>query len=357
MKSNIKKTLFTIVSALLLTGCGQSTASTDSSASSSSQKKVSPADVKFQEVQYGNAIFQIPTDWKITEKSDGITFNPPESNDIIQLFYTDTKTDLTGLEELAFSSFIDTFTKDIEGFEISDSTIGGSKAKLIKFEQTATSGTLFKVNMYVFLSKSTLYGLLIGVDDTAPISYRPIYSHIIETIKFTNEVKDNDSSTTTTQEQAPAEDVPREYKNAVKKAQSYADHMNMSEAGIYNQLTSEYGEGFPPEAAQYAIEHIIVDYNKNALEKAKSYANTMYMSEAGIYNQLTSEYGEKFTAEQAQYAIDHLDVDYNYNALKKAESYSEMMSMSDAEIYEQLVSEYGEQFTAEQAQYAIDHLD
>lgn len=33
----------------------------------------------------------------------------------------------------------------------------------------------------------------------------------------------------------------------------------------------------------------------------------MHMSKKGIYKQLTSEYGEGFTAEEAQYAINHLD--------------------------------------------------
>ncbi len=31
------------------------------------------------------------------------------------------------------------------------------------------------------------------------------------------------------------------------------------------------------------------------------------MSTQAIYDQLTSEYGEQFTPEQAQYAIDHLN--------------------------------------------------
>ncbi len=34
---------------------------------------------------------------------------------------------------------------------------------------------------------------------------------------------------------------------------------------------------------------------------------TMYMSKAGLYDQLTSEYGEKFTQEEADYAIANLD--------------------------------------------------
>ncbi len=33
----------------------------------------------------------------------------------------------------------------------------------------------------------------------------------------------------------------------------------------------------------------------------------MAMSDAEIYDQLVSEYGEQFTPEQAQYAIDHLN--------------------------------------------------
>ena len=98
-----------------------------------------------------------------------------------------------------------------------------------------------------------------------------------------------------------------EQKNALRKAESYAKTMHMSKQGIYDQLTSEYGEGFDKEAAQYAIDNIEWDWNANALAKAKSYRDTMSMSKNRIYDQLTSEYGEKFTKEEAQYAIDHLD--------------------------------------------------
>ncbi len=95
---------------------------------------------------------------------------------------------------------------------------------------------------------------------------------------------------------------------------------------------------------------------KNALIKAKSYSDNMHMSKARIYDQLTSEYGENFSAEAAQYAIDNLNADYKANALAKAKSYQDNMHMSKARIYDQLVSKYGEQFTAEEAQYAIDNL-
>lgn len=101
-------------------------------------------------------------------------------------------------------------------------------------------------------------------------------------------------------------DIPTEYKSALTKAKLYADNMNMSKQSIYEQLTSEYGEKFSAEAAQYAIDNLQVDYKQNALKKAQSYQESMSMSPRAIYDQLVSEYGEKFTAEEAQYAIDNL---------------------------------------------------
>jgi len=103
------------------------------------------------------------------------------------------------------------------------------------------------------------------------------------------------------------ETVPREYRAALTKAQLYADTMHMSKAGIYDQLTSEYGEQFPADAAQYAIDNLEVNWKENALKKAQEYAELMSMSDADIYDQLISEHGEKFTKEEAQYAIDNLE--------------------------------------------------
>ena len=82
--------------------------------------------------------------------------------------------------------------------------------------------------------------------------------------------------------------------------------MNMSKAGVYDQLISEYGEKFTKEEAKYAIDNVEADWKKNALEKAKTYQESMAMSPSAIYDQLISEYGEKFTAEEAKYAIDNL---------------------------------------------------
>ena len=83
--------------------------------------------------------------------------------------------------------------------------------------------------------------------------------------------------------------------------------MSMSKAGVYDQLTSQAGEKFPADAAQYAIDNMKADFNKNALNKAKSYQSQMQMSTDAIRDQLTSEAGEKFTPEEANYAIQHLN--------------------------------------------------
>lgn len=101
----------------------------------------------------------------------------------------------------------------------------------------------------------------------------------------------------------------QEYKNALTKGLQYANQLHMSKKAIYDQLTSSYGEGFPADAAQYAIDNMTgVDWNANALAKAQEYYTGMSMSKSAVYyDQLTSEYGEQFTASEAQYAIDHLD--------------------------------------------------
>nr|WP_281276077.1 Ltp family lipoprotein [Amnibacterium kyonggiense] len=49
-----------------------------------------------------------------------------------------------------------------------------------------------------------------------------------------------------------------------------------------------------------------MDYNKEALAAAKAYEKEFHMSDAELFDQLTSEYGSEFTASQAEYAIKHL---------------------------------------------------
>ena len=101
-------------------------------------------------------------------------------------------------------------------------------------------------------------------------------------------------------------EVPLGHQMALKSAKSYIKHSHFSEKGLYHQLTSEYGEGFTEEEAQYAIDNLEVDWKKEALEAGESYIKHSSFSKDGLYHQLTSEYGEQHTPEDAQYAVDTL---------------------------------------------------
>lgn len=117
--------------------------------------------------------------------------------------------------------------------------------------------------------------------------------------EIATETTPNTSSTT--------ESIPKEYKSALKQAETYSEMMHMSKQGIYDQLTSEYGGQFSAEAAQYAIDNIKADWKENALKSAQVYQDDLAMSPKAIHDQLTSEYGGQFTTEEADYAIANLE--------------------------------------------------
>ncbi|MCG7305536.1 MULTISPECIES: Ltp family lipoprotein [Micrococcaceae] len=161
------------------------------------------------------------------------------------------------------------------------------------------------IAIYVVLGIGIINALANGGDENASPagSSTPSAS---ETHK--SQTSDGEKSSASTKTDKPTEKtIPTEYKSALRTAETYSDTMHMSKAGIYEQLTSEYGEKFTKEAAQYAIDNLKADYKKNALETAKNYQESMAMSPSAIHDQLTSEHGEKFTKEEADYAIANLD--------------------------------------------------
>ncbi|WP_370822766.1 Ltp family lipoprotein [Acidaminococcus massiliensis] len=101
--------------------------------------------------------------------------------------------------------------------------------------------------------------------------------------------------------------VSQDYHNALIRGIRYANRLHMSKQAVYDQLVSQYGDKFSPEAAQWAVSQMSdINWKQQALEKAKTYQKRMNMSTDAIYDQLTSEYGEKFTKEEAEYAIQNL---------------------------------------------------
>ena len=177
----------------------------------------------------------------------------------------------------------------------------------------------------------------------------------VETVQ---EVSQNNSENTIAENKSEDkidDNIPIEYRPVMEKAQFYSDVVNMSKAKMYEELTA--GCGFTAEEAQYAIDNVKADWKENALKTAKATYEDMSMSKAGMYDSLTSEYGDMFTEEEAQYAVDNIEVDWKENALEDAKFYQKYMSMSPGEIYDQLTSEFGGQYTAEEAQYAIENLN
>lgn len=119
-----------------------------------------------------------------------------------------------------------------------------------------------------------------------------------ETIKDVTSEKVADVVEASSQEST---EVSRESKNALKSAEQYLNFMSFSKQGLYDQLLYEK---YPEDAAQYAVDNVVTNWNENALESATQYLEFMAFSTSGLYDQLIYE---GYTAEQAQYAIDNLD--------------------------------------------------
>ena len=91
--------------------------------------------------------------------------------------------------------------------------------------------------------------------------------------------------------------------NAIEAAESYLDFSGFSKKGLIDQLSSEYGDGFPRKDAVFAVNHVKVDWNEEAVESAKTYLEFGGFSRQGLIDQLTSAYGEQFPMKQALYAV------------------------------------------------------
>ena len=104
-------------------------------------------------------------------------------------------------------------------------------------------------------------------------------------------------------EEAPAEDdgpdMTAGQENAVGSAQDYLDYSAFSRKGLIDQLKYE---GYSVADANFAVDHIKVDWNEQAVASAKDYLDYDSFSHKGLVDQL--EY-EGFTPEQAEYGVSH----------------------------------------------------
>ena len=169
----------------------------------------------------------------------------------------------------------------------------------------ALTGTIL-AGCAIVASIATTAGLGAAVD-SLPKETAKVAEEIEEPVVEEKQEPVEEKAAEPAEEPKPAEpEVSAEFRSALSKAQTYSDMMHMSKAGLYDQLTSEFGEKFSAEAAQYAVDNVEADWNYNALQKAISYQDTMSMSPEAIRDQLTSDFGEKFTQEEADYAVANL---------------------------------------------------
>ena len=95
--------------------------------------------------------------------------------------------------------------------------------------------------------------------------------------------------------------LPIEKRSAIEIAQSYLSTMPFSPSGLYDQLLFE---GFSEEDSQFAIDHLIVDWDEMCYETAVSYiTNVGGFSKKSLIHQL--EY-DGFTKKQAKNAVKRL---------------------------------------------------
>lgn len=98
-----------------------------------------------------------------------------------------------------------------------------------------------------------------------------------------------------------ADNLTAQQKNAVRSAKQYLSMTGFSRAGLIQQLSSEYGEGYKVADATVAVDSLNVDWDKQAVRSAKQYLEMQGFSCRGLIQQLSSSAGEKYTKSQATY--------------------------------------------------------
>ena len=333
-----------------------------------------PSAKEEQEFRLGSYILKFPASWEINYDEDGELFIQGYDEDTLFLGILVRSSDslagydIVGMEDDILNIFAEELKKEMnpeDGYQHQgDGELLANDLKLKYIDYTMEMNAVDYVGRgYLFIDHGDqrLHMLLCTWLNAEKYDCSKTLENIMQSMTYqpTAEqitAQENQQQAEAQSEIIVQEDVPSEYAEALREALTYSELMNMSKKGIYDQLTSEW-DGFSAEAAQYAVDHVNVDWNANALKKAESYSSTLNMSKRELYNQLVSEYGEQFEPSEAQYAMDNIQADWNENALKRAEMYSSMMYMSKQGIYDQLISEYGDQFEISEAQYAIDHLN
>ena len=150
----------------------------------------------------------------------------------------------------------------------------------------------------------SMFSSLNKLEDTGnTVPYKDVSDYSLPSSSY----DDEDTADISEQDEKTDDNISVDYKNALRAAQNYSDLMHMSKGDIYDQLTSEYADNFPADAAQYAVDNVDADFKENALASAKNYIETLGFSIQETRELLSSEYGGQFTEEEVEYAMSHFE--------------------------------------------------
>lgn len=89
--------------------------------------------------------------------------------------------------------------------------------------------------------------------------------------------------------------------NAQRSARQYLNMSGFSRAGLIEQLSSAYGDGYSVPDATAAVDSLNVNWNRQAERSARQYLDMMGFSCSGLIEQLSSSAGDRYTLSEARH--------------------------------------------------------
>ncbi len=181
-------------------------------------------------------------------------------------------------------------------------TVAGQSAELIEYEDKG--GELDIIGAAVGIKNGNNIAMLVGMWEEANSKtyLEDFYQMLNNAKKSSGTVAGNSNGSNTN-----TSGMTMSQKNAVQSAKDYLEFMAFSRKGLIEQLSSQYGDGYSVADATFAVDYLenngLVDWNEQAKRSAQQYLSIMSFSKQGLIDQLTSDYGDGFTKEQAEYAV------------------------------------------------------
>lgn len=182
-------------------------------------------------------------------------------------------------------------------------TIAGQPAYLIEFEGTFSNTDMLGCVFLICNDGNLIGSIALFEEGAAGLSCKNDIYQMVEHARLA----DGTVGSSSIADSSPSDSMTMSQKNAVQAAQNYLSFMNFSRKGLIEQLSSPWGDGYSVADATFAVDYLeqnnLVNWNEQAKGSAESYLSFMTFSRQELYEQLTSEYGEGFTASQAEYAL------------------------------------------------------